>query len=412
MKAEIISVGTELLLGQIVNTNAQYISQQLAAAGVNVFYRIDVGDNKERLTTAIYSAVGRSDIIITTGGLGPTKDDLTKETISNIFGLPLIENEEALKSIKEYFNKTHRNMTDNNRKQALVPLNGKMLLNKNGTAPGILLEHEGKIIVMLPGPPHEMKPMFDEQVLPYIMSKSRKIIKSKVLRCIGIGESSLEEYVKDLMEGSNPTVAPLASMGQVTLRITACCSNEKEALEKIKDTEKVIRDRVGEYIYGVNDEQLEDSVGIQLIKLNTTIAIAESCTGGLICHKLTNVPGISDVFLQGLVVYSNKAKLDLLKIPEQILASYGAVSEPTAVAMADGVRKLAKTDLGLAVTGIAGPGGGSVQKPVGLVYIALSTVEKTLCKEYFFTGNREVIKTRTALTALNMVRKHLLTLQN
>lgn len=409
MDAEIISIGTELLLGQIVNTNAQYISQQLAAAGINVFYRIDVGDNEERLKKVISDAFNRCDLIITTGGLGPTKDDLTKETIAAVFNLPLVEDVEALKSITEYFKKINRTMTANNRKQALIPLGGRMLPNKNGTAPGVLLEHSGKIIVMLPGPPHEMKPMFDEYVMPYICSKSHKVIKSRILRFIGIGESALEEYVKDLMERSNPTVAPLAEMGEVTLRITARCDTENKAAEMIDEVERCIRERVGSYIYGVNDERLEDSVGMQLIKLNLTLAVAESCTGGLICHKLTNVPGISNVFLQGMVVYSNKAKTELLKIPEELLFKYGAVSEPVAVAMAEGVRKIAGSDLGLGITGIAGPGGGSPDKPVGLVYISLASSQNTVCKKYFFQGGREAIKAQAALTALNMIRKHIIT---
>lgn len=410
MNAEIISIGTELLLGQILNTNAQYLSKSLAGIGINVYYRTEVGDNQKRLRSVFETALKRSDLIITTGGLGPTEDDLTKETIADILGLELEEDFEALQSIKNYFEKIKVKMTNNNKKQALIPKGSIALPNRQGTAPGVLIEKNNKTVFMLPGPPNEMMAMYKEHVEPYLIKRGQGIIKSKVLKFIGIGESSLEEKIKDLLRSDNPTLAPLAGRGEVSLRITAKGTEAKKVEEKISNMEKLIRARVGKYVYGVDDETLEECVGKILVDKNQTISIAESCTGGLIADKLTNVPGISKVFDRCIVTYSNKSKIEELGVPPEILNSFGAVSKETATAMAEGIRKVSGSKLGLAVTGIAGPSGATPDKPVGLVYVALSTPENTICKNYVFNGRREIIKNRAALTALNMLRKYLINL--
>ncbi|MDI3534136.1 MAG: nicotinamide-nucleotide amidase [Thermosediminibacterales bacterium] len=410
MNAEIISIGTELLLGQILNTNAQYLSKSLASIGINVYYRTEVGDNQKRLKSVFETALKRSDLIITTGGLGPTEDDLTKETIADVLGLELEEDFEALQSIKNYFEKIKVKMTNNNKKQALIPKGSIALPNRQGTAPGVLIEKNNKTVFMLPGPPNEMMAMYKEHVEPYLIKRGQGIIKSKVLKFIGIGESSLEEKIKDLLRSDNPTLAPLAGRGEVSLRITAKGTEAKKVEEKISNMEKLIRARVGKYVYGVDDETLEECVGKILVDKNQTISIAESCTGGLIADKLTNVPGISKVFDRCIVTYSNKSKIEELGVPPEILNSFGAVSKETATAMAEGIRKVSGSKLGLAVTGIAGPSGATPDKPVGLVYVALSTPENTICKNYVFNGRREIIKNRAALTALNMLRKYLINL--
>lgn len=411
MKAETIAVGSELLLGQISNTNAQIISKALGEIGIDVFYHTCVGDNEERIRQVFKSAFERSDLIIFTGGLGPTLDDLTKETVASTLNLPLKTDEPSLKRIKEYFDRRGKTMTQNNLKQAMIPEGASPILNKKGTAPGVLLKHGGKIIVLLPGPPFEMEPMLRDTVIPYLAKFSDKIIFSRVLKFYGIGESSLEEVIKDLLvQQSNPTIAPLAKMGEVTLRITAKAEDENAARNLIKPVEDEILKRVGEYLYGYDDEKIEEIVAKMLFTNKKSIAIAESCTGGLVAHKLTNVPGVSKVFVEGVVSYSNKAKCDLLHVKHETLEKYGAVSEQTAKEMACGIRALAGTDIGVSITGIAGPSGGSQEKPVGLVYIGYADSNRILAEKHIFSGDRMDIKQRSADTALHLVRRMLKTL--
>ncbi|MCR4430577.1 MAG: competence/damage-inducible protein A [Tepidanaerobacteraceae bacterium] len=408
MKAETIAVGSELLLGQISNTNAQIISKALQKIGIDVFYHTCVGDNEERIKQVFKIAMERSDIIIFTGGLGPTMDDLTKETVASFLNLPLVLDESSLKKIKSYFDKRGRTMTQNNYKQALIPEGSEPIMNKNGTAPGVLLKFCGKIIIMLPGPPFEMEPMLMESVIPYLSKLSQKTIFSRVLKFYGIGESLLEEKIKDLIIiQSNPTIAPLAKMGEVTLRITAKAQDLETAEKMIQPIEKEIKDRVGEYFYGYDEERIEEIVAKMLISSKTTISIAESCTGGLLAHKLTDIPGISDVFDRCIVSYSNKSKQELLRVKAETIEKHGAVSEKAAAEMAEGIRILSGTDIGVSITGIAGPGGGTQEKPVGLVYIGFADLRNTIVEEYLFNGCRDVIKHRAANAALHMIRRML-----
>ena len=404
MKAETIAIGSELLLGQIANTNAQIISKALQDIGIDVYFHTCVGDNRDRIIEVFSAAIKRSDLIILTGGLGPTIDDLTKETISSYLKIPLEVDQHSLERIKKYF-ETHKIiMTKNNYKQALMPKNAVSIPNKRGTAPGVLLKYDSKIIVMLPGPPFEMEPMLMDTVIPYLSKLSSEVIHSRVLKFYGLGESKLEEEIEDLLVNqTNPTSAPLAKMGEVTLRITAKADSVKKAQDLIEPLEKEILSRIGEYVYGYDNENIEEIVARFLSNNNLTLATAESCTGGLISHKLTNVPGVSKNFERGIISYSNRSKTELLGVKHNTLKKYGAVSEQTALEMAQGLRKLYQCDIGLSITGIAGPGGGTDKKPVGLVYIGYSDSKSDIVKKHIFRGIRKEIKERAANAALHLV---------
>ncbi|MGB9840374.1 competence/damage-inducible protein A [Thermovenabulum sp.] len=409
MKAEIICVGTELLLGDIVNTNAFVIARALKEIGIDVYYHTVVGDNFTRIKEVFQSALKRSDVIITTGGLGPTRDDITKDAIAEALNLKMIINEEALRKIEEFFKRVNREFTKNNLRQALVPETSKIIPNEIGLAPGVLLEKDDKIVIMLPGPPFEMEPMLYNYCIPYLQKKSGAIIFSRVLKFYGIGESSLEEKLIDLIDSqSNPTIAPYAKMGEVTIRITAKAKNKEEAIQMIIPIEEEIKRRVGNYIYAFDDQKIEDVIAKMLIEKGITIAIAESCTGGLISHKLTNIPGISKSLERAVVSYSNKSKIELLGVNPETIEKNGAVSEKTAEEMAMGIRINAKCDIGLSVTGIAGPDGGTLEKPVGLVYIGYSDKNHTFSKKFLFKGKRQEIKERAANAALQLLREKLL----
>jgi len=360
MKAEIISVGTELLLGDIVNTNAQYLSKRLAEMGIFVYHQTVVGDNPQRIKDAFASAFARCDMVITTGGLGPTKDDLTKEMAAEYFNQSLVLHEESLKHIKEYFAKINKEMSESNKKQAFFPVGAVVFKNDMGTAPGCALEHDNKIIILLPGPPREMKPMFENEVVPYLCRFREGVLVSKVLRMTGIGESTMAEQLDDIIKSqTNPTVAPYAKENDVTVRITARANDTSEAEKLILPVEKAIKERLGEHIYGEGDTSLEEVV-VKLLKArNLTVALAESCTGGLISAKLVNCPGVSGVFKEGAVTYSNESKIKRLYIQEESLKEFGAVSEKVAAEMARGIAVSAGTDIGLSTTGVAGPAGGT-----------------------------------------------------
>ncbi|SUY45579.1 competence damage-inducible protein A [Clostridium putrefaciens] len=409
MKAEIIAVGTELLLGDILNTNAQFLSKQLAMLGIEVYHQTVIGDNGERLLEAFDEAFKRCDVVITSGGLGPTKDDITKEMASKYFGKELTLNEEELKNIEQYFNKTGKKMTENNRKQAYFPKNDIILKNNNGTAPGAIMKGEnGGIIIVLPGPPKELIPMFKESVVPYLKNTTDSTLYSKIIRLFGIGESTMEDEIKDILESqTNPTVAPYAKESDLILRITSKAKDEKEAKKLIEPLEKQITQRLAKYIYGTNEDTLESVVGEKLIKENLTIASAESCTGGMLSSKLVNVPSISKVFIEGAVTYSNQSKMGRLSVKKETLEKYGAVSKETAIEMAEGIAKSARTDIGISTTGIAGPEGGTSEKPVGLVYIGLYIKGNTLVKELNIKGSRERVRTRATMEALNFLRLEL-----
>ncbi len=404
MNAEIIAVGTELLLGQIVNTNAQYISERLGEAGVGVYFETVVGDNPERLTSALSLALSRADILIITGGLGPTADDLTKETAAALCGAKLVLHQPSLDAMKEFFSKLGRVMTDNNIKQAMMPEGCIILKNDYGTAPGCILQKDNKYIILMPGPPREMKPMFDGQVLPFLKNLHGKGIHSRVLRIFGIGESALEEQIRDLTQSANPTVAPYAKEGEVTLRITASASSSAEAESLIASVEAQIRRRIGNRVYATGDNSsMASTVGNLLLRAGKTIAVAESCTGGMIASMLIDVPGISKVFTEGIVTYSNEAK-ERLGVSHSTIAKFGAVSPETAKEMAQCIRLRSESDIGISTTGIAGPGGGSVSKPIGLVYIGISTKHKTSAIQLNLAGDRARIRRSAALHALNAVR--------
>ncbi|MEG2669222.1 MAG: competence/damage-inducible protein A [Oscillospiraceae bacterium] len=407
MNFEIISVGTELLLGQIVNTNAQYLSRALSELGFNVFYTTVVGDNPQRLHDALKIASRRADAVITTGGLGPTGDDLTKETIAEFCGLKCVMHEESYQRLLERFKKSNSYMAQNNLKQAEMPEGCIVLKNDNGTAPGAIIEGENTIFIMLPGPPSEMKALFEAEVLPYLEQKAEAVIFSRSLRVFGLGESAIEEKLAELMATySNPTLAPYAKIGEVELRLTAKAANIQEAEEMIKPLEKSIRENLGDMVYGVGDNVSMQEVVVEILReKNLKLTTAESCTGGLVAQNITSIPGASECFECGFVTYSNKKKTELLDVKAEILEKFGAVSEETALEMCYGAKCAAGADIAVSITGIAGPDGGSLEKPVGLVYIGICTNEIHKAYKFNFAGNRNVVRARTNLYALDLVRR-------
>ncbi len=412
MKAELVSVGTELLLGEITDTNAVYLSQHLAEIGVDVFFRHTVGDNLQRIVSVFELALSRSDVIIICGGLGPTQDDLTREAIAKVTGRPLNVDPAAEKHLREFFAARNRVPTPSNIKQASVPEGGQLLDNTCGTAPGVLVEHEGKALIAVPGPPPEMREMFQLQVLPWLLRKQggdATMLRSRMLRLADIGESNLVDLIPDILDAQDTTtVAPYASPGEVKLRIATKAASEDEATEALDEMEARLRERIGPHIYGIDDEIMEVAVGRLLAERGATLATAESCTGGMIASRVTDVPGASEYFLGGIVAYSNEIKQQLLGVPEQTLIDHGAVSEECARAMAEGARAAHGADWAVATTGIAGPGGGSEDKPVGLVYIAVADAEGSVCLMGNWPGTRDQFKARVSQYALNMLRKRIL----
>ncbi|KXL52670.1 putative competence-damage inducible protein [Anaerotignum neopropionicum] len=409
MKAEILAVGTELLLGDILNTNAQYLAKELAALGIEVYYQTVVGDNPKRLEDTLYHAFSRADLVITTGGLGPTEDDLTKETAAKYFGEPLVLDEKALTQIQVFFDRIGRTMTENNKKQAFVPENNSVIMyNPNGTAPGIIIEKEGKIIIMLPGPPKEVVPMFENQAKPYLAKKQEYTFISRILRVASVGESAMEVMVKDLIDAqTNPTIAPYAKEGEALLRITAKAKDEEEANRLIDPVAAALQERLGKAVYAEGETNMETEVAKLLVAQKKTIAVAESCTGGEISSQLVRYPGISEVFLEGCVTYTNEAKIKRLGVLEETLAKFGAVSKETALEMAEGIAKTAGAEIGIATTGIAGPDGGSEDKPVGLVYMGIYHNGVVEAKEFHFAGDRNKIRDRATFQALDWLRRKL-----
>lgn len=373
MKAEILCVGTELLLGDIVNTNAVYLAKELAKLGINVYHQAVVGDNPERLKASLKEALSRCDLVITTGGLGPTCDDLTKETAAEVLKLPMEENAEELQHIKEYFKKINRTMTENNRKQALIPKGAVILKNGFGTAPGILAENNGKFLALLPGPPREMRPMFDNELAPILKKYTGKTLVSRTIHIFNVGESSVESKLKDLMNSlENPTLAPYAKDGEVLLRVTAAAESTEKGYEMIEPVIEKVRETIGnEYIYGIDVGNLQTALVKALHEKNLKIATAESITGGLVSKRITEVSGSSEVFECGICSYSNNIKHSVLGVSQETLDTFTEYSAETALEMAKGVRRISGADIGISTTGIAGPNGGTDEKPVGLVYVAL-----------------------------------------
>ncbi|MDD5428025.1 MAG: competence/damage-inducible protein A [Candidatus Omnitrophica bacterium] len=410
MTAEIISIGTELLLGHIINTNTAFLSQKLAEAGIDVYHTSVVGDNPKRLVESLKQALARADIIITTGGLGPTVDDITIETIAKFFGRKLVRNKMVVKCLRDYFKLRGTKILSATMRQAYTPEGVKCIRNNVGTAPGLLIDHNKKLVVCLPGPPRELNPMFENAILPRLrkMSKAAWVIKSRTIKISGGAESQVNKAVKKLLELKPPTTVGIyAKLGHVELRIMTKAKNEKLAQAAIDRIEKKVRAKLGGYIFGADDETLEGAVAGLLAGKKMTIAAAESCTGGLLSDRLTNISGSSRYFVMGLVAYSNSVKENVLGVSKYTLRDHGAVSEEVALEMAKRIRSLGGTDIGIGITGIAGPKGGTKKKPVGLVYIALVLPRKKVVKEFRFKGSRDEIKFLSTQVALDLIRKNI-----
>lgn len=414
MIAELVSVGTELLLGNIVNTNTQYLAEKCALLGLSMYHQVTVGDNRERLSQVLETALKRSDVVILTGGLGPTEDDLTKEVCAEVMGFPLEEDSHTKERIRQYFkNSIYKEIPDNNWKQALVPHGALVLDNDNGTAPGLILEKDGKAAILLPGPPNELKPLFENQVFPYLQKRQPEVIRSQMIKICGYGESQVEDRLLDLIDGqTNPTIATYAKTAEVHLRITAKAADEAEARELLKPVAEEIRNRFGEAVYTTEEEETLEMAVVRLLKeQGLAVTTAESCTGGLIGGRLVNVPGASGVFREGFITYSNEAKTKRLGVRESTLKEYGAVSEQTAREMAAGGALAGASEACIAVTGIAGPDADG-KKPVGLVYIACCIKDRIRVEEYHFKGNRDKIREQSVVKALDLLRRSILATYN
>jgi len=413
MKAEIVATGTELLLGETLNTSAHYVTGKLSSLGIEVDYHTTVGDNLERLEQVLRQAIGRSDMIVTTGGLGPTVDDMTKELVAKVLDLKLELDASSLEQLKQFFARRKAPMPKNNEKQVYFPEGSKILPNPIGTAPGAIIEKNGKTVIILPGPPFEMQPMFDNYVWPElqrIIEPSAERMNERVLKVFGMGESAIEEVLGDLMSLPNITMALLAKRAEMHIRLVARSSGAtvREAGESLDRMEEEIRRRLGDKVFGRDQATMIGLVGQTLKNKHLTIATAESCTGGLLAAALTQEPGSSGFYLGGVVSYSNPVKQGVLGVSEENLIEFGAVSEEVAKEMAAGIRSKVGSDLAISTTGIAGPDGGSDQKPVGLVYIGIATPEGVHAKKFQFYGERESVRQLTVQAALNGVRLYML----
>ena len=411
MEAEIIAVGTELLLGDILNTNAQFLSRELAALGTTVHFQTVVGDNPARLESVVRQARGRSDLLVFSGGLGPTEDDLTKQTVARAFG-----RHATAALMKRSWRRSARfsrhgaaRCPKTTKKQAMVPTHGRKIPNANGTAPGMIFEDQaapGKYAVLLPGPPKELQPMFLNSVKPWLAAMSDSVLHSVTLRVTGVGESHLESRIGHLLENANPTAAVYAKTAEVVIRITAKAASENEARRMCLDYAKHFYDILGDCVYAMDADSLEEVVVKELAARGLTVATAESCTGGMLSQRITAVPGASGVFAYGACTYANDIKEKMLGVRHETLEAYGAVSPETAAEMARGVRKAAGADFGVGITGIAGPGGGTPEKPVGLVYLAACSADTVYVQKLVITGRtREVVRLSSTQHALEMVRR-------
>ena len=406
MTVEFICVGTEILLGNIVNTNAAYLAEKCAGLGLSCYFQTVVGDNEERLTMVLKTAMERSDIVILSGGLGPTEDDLTKEVAAKVCGKQLVLHEPSKKAIKKYFEEKGIEPTDNNWKQAMLPEGCIVMDNHNGTAPGAIMETKEAKVILLPGPPGELCPMFEESVEPYLTKLTSRVICSQTVKICGVGESRAETMVKDLIDTqTNPTIATYAKTGEVHIRVTAAAEDKKAAMKLIKPVVKELKNRFGNNIYSTEQDVTLEKAVVDLLQANDlTVTCVESCTGGLLSARLINVPGVSDIDKSGVITYSNKSKRRFVGVKKTTLQRYGAVSEQTAEEMAKGAVLLTKADVSVAVTGIAGPDGGTEEKPVGLVYIACNVKGKVTVKKYRFSGNRTKVRESAVSAALVLMR--------
>lgn len=405
MKVELLAVGSEILLGDILNTNSQYLAKKMAESGFNLHFQTVVGDNEDRILESLEIAFKRCDMVITTGGLGPTDDDITKETCAKFFNQEMILDNFSLEKITKIFTKRKVEMPENNKKQAYYIEGSKILENNFGSAIGCYFEKDNKHLIILPGPPSEMIPMFEDQVMPLLKVFQKQTFYSNYLNVFGIGESSINEIIKDLLLLPNPTIAPYAKDSYVKLRITAAAKSENLAQVEINKVKEEIYNRLGEFIFSEGNTTLEETVQKKLEKNKYTISTSESCTGGLLSSKLVNLPGISNVFIEGVIAYSNSAKVRTLGIPEDVILKYGAVSKETAAYMARNIALINNTDVGISTTGIAGPGGDDTEKPVGLVYIGVYIRGKEYYQELNLFGDRNKIREMTTLYALDYLRK-------
>ncbi len=409
--AAVITIGDEVLIGQVVNTNAAFMGQRLSEIGMDMMRTLVVGDDYAEIMNALEEYSARYDAVLVTGGLGPTHDDITKKVVADFFKAKLVMNEAVLENVTERLSKRNIAVKQVNRDQALVPQGCTVLMNRWGTAPGMLFEKEGRFLAVMPGVPHEMQNLMTEYIIPRLKEMgSGQVIIHRVLKTTGIAESSLFELLGNLDEmlGDKAKLAFLPSQFGVRLRITVKAENEKEAEAVASEVETKIRSKAEKFIYTQGEIELEEAVGKLLKEKKLRIAVAESCTGGYISHRLTNISGSTAYFERGAVTYSNAAKTELLHVPADMIASHGAVSEEVARAMAEGVRKISGTDIGLSVTGIAGPTGGTAEKPVGLVYVGLSDAAGTIAKKFFFPDGRLRFKDRTSQAALEFVRRRIL----
>ena len=412
MIVEIVSTGTELLLGQIVNTNAPYLARKLNELGFDAVYQTTVGDNRRRMSNVLAIALERADIVITSGGLGPTQGDNTKEVSAELLGRELQLHEASVEHIRSFFQRRQLTMTNNNLRQAMMPDGAIVVTNHRGTAPGVIIEHNAKTIIHLPGPPMELEHMFETSILPYFAKRfgGQGVIISKVLRTFGIGESTLEERIRSfILAQNNPTIALLARSGEIHVRLTAKADSEPEARALIAKLESSLREQINQYIFGIDEQSLEQVVGEELCRQKLCIALAESCTGGAATAKLSDVPGSSSYLIGSVVSYANRIKTDQVGVDAAVLQEYGAVSPETAKAMAQGIRSKFVTDIGVGITGIAGPGGSTPEKPVGLVYIAVAGPQGVVVEAEHFSGQRTAIKTRAVNSALDLLRRYLQT---
>lgn len=407
MTVELVSVGTEILMGNIINSNTQFLAERCAMLGLNMYYQVTVGDNYERMRAVVETALDRSDIVILTGGLGPTEDDLTKEVCADVMGMDLAEDAHTRAHLMDFFkNNIYKEIPANNWKMASVPRGAIVLDNGNGMAPGLILEKDGKTAILLPGPPGELYPLFNEQVYPYLEGRQNAVLVSRTVKICNYGESQVEDMLLDLIDGQgNPTIATYAKVAEVHLRLTARAGTRDAGERLIKPVLEEIKRRFKEAVYTEEESvTLEMAVAMLLRKNHLTISTAESCTGGMVAARLVNVSGVSQVFMQGLVTYSNEAKMSLLGVKESTLSAYGAVSGETAGEMAAGGAKKSGTDVCIAITGVAGPEGGTDLKPVGLVHMACYLKGEIAARRYLFKGNRDKVREQSVIKALDLVR--------
>lgn len=413
MKAEIIATGTEILLGQTLNTSAHFLTGKLSELGIEVDYHTTVGDNPERLEKVILQGIERSDLLVITGGTGPTVDDLSKELVAKVLGLKMVLDPASLEKIRQFFSRRGSSIPETEKKQAFFPEGTQILPNNHGTAPGAIVPKEGKTIVILPGPPSEMQPMFDDSVWPYLERKAQEDARRmyvRVIKVFGLGESDVEEKLHDLIGAKNPSMTLLAKHAELHIRLVTR-GEAKRAVEILKEAEQLIRARLEDHVFGTNEDTMIGLVSKSLKNHRMTIATAESCTGGMLGAVLTQESGSSDFYLGGVVSYSNNLKEKFLGVKPHTLERYGAVSPETALEMAMGIREYANSDLGVSITGIAGPGGGSQEKPVGLVYIGLATPEGIEAIKFQFHGGRDSIRQLSVQAALDGVRRYMLNIE-